>query len=244
MSGFIAMQRDALDHPLLRDAERFRAWFWLVANAAWKPTRARIKGQIVTLERGQLSFSQRFMADAWGWSKSRVDRFIADLREEGMIETCSKNGARSGHVAGQGQAVLTICNYAKYQDPQERDWGNVEPESGATAGQQRGKEEPLNQVITLPTQARGTKLPEGWQPKPFTARTQALVAKWPEGMLESELSKFTDHAADKGRVSKDWDAALRKWLDNADQWKPRAPPPTRGGSMADIGNEVRQLYGF
>lgn len=137
MSGFIALHREAFDHHMLRDADRFRAWFWLVANAAWEPTRVRIKGETVTLERGELSFSVRFLADAWGWSKSRVDRFIADLRDEGMIETRSKNGTSAGHAAGQGQSIICICNYGKYQDPQTRGRDNDKAKSGTKSGQQR-----------------------------------------------------------------------------------------------------------
>lgn len=158
MSGFIVMHRSALDHPLLQDADRFRAWFWLIANAAWKPTRVRIKGQMADLERGELSFSQRFLAEKWGWSKSRVDRFIGELRDEGMIATRSKIGAEGGattdHKAGQGQSIITICNYDKYQSSTDCERGNVEPQrgatSGATAGQQRGKEEQGNKGTTFP----------------------------------------------------------------------------------------------
>lgn len=164
MSGFIVMHRDALDHPLLKDADRFRAWFWLVANAAWRPTRTRIKGQTITLERGQLSFSQRFMAEAWGWSKSRVDRFIAELRDEGMISTCSKIGATAGHNAGQGQSIISICNYDKYQDVKDDDRGNDDAKSGATAGQQRGKEEQGNKG-TIKEEPIGSSPPEGSKPR-------------------------------------------------------------------------------
>lgn len=144
MSGFVAMNRDALDHPVIGEAERFRAWFWLVANACWKPTRVRIKGKVVTLERGQLSFSVRYLAESWGWSKSRVDRFLHELAAEGMIAARSKNGTTAGHPAGQGQAVLTICNYDKFQDPAERKRDNHEAQTGTTAGQQRDKEEQGN----------------------------------------------------------------------------------------------------
>lgn len=161
MSGFITMHRDALDHPMLQDGDRFRAWFWLIANAAWKQTSVRVKGETVTIERGELSFSQRFLADKWGWSKSRVDRFIADLRAEGMISTRSKNGAdsgaTSGHNAGQGQCIITICNYSVYQDQQQEQRGNVGATrgatSGATAGQQRGKEEQRNKETRVEANA-------------------------------------------------------------------------------------------
>lgn len=160
MSGFIALHREAFSHPMLKDADRFRAWFWLVANAAWKPTTTRIKGQTVQLERGELSFSQRFLAEKWDMSKSRVDRFIADLRAEGMITTRSKNGADGGHKAGQGQSIITICNYEKYQRIEDEARGNSGATGGATggatAGQQRGKEEEGNKGTsnTPPTPSR------------------------------------------------------------------------------------------
>ena len=144
MSGFIAMSRDALNHPVLRDGERFRAWFWLVANACWKPTRVHIKGDIVELQRGELSFSVRFLSEKWGWSKSRVDRFLTDLRDQGMIETRSKIGTTAGHNAGQGQSIISICNYSKYQDVSGTAWDNDDSETGTTAGQQRDKEEQGN----------------------------------------------------------------------------------------------------
>jgi len=144
--GWICLHRGWRDNPIFKgEFSRADAWVWLIENACWKASRSRIKGEAVELQRGELTFSQRFLADKWGWSKSRVDRFIADLRSEGMIETRSKNGATPGHSAGQGQSIITICNYAKYQDISEVKRGNAEPDLGATAGQQRGKEEQGNQ---------------------------------------------------------------------------------------------------
>lgn len=140
--GYIKLHRGWRDNPLFKgEYSRADAWVWLIENACWKATKARVKGQTVDLERGELSFSQRYLADAWGWSKSKVDRFIAELRREGMIQTRSKIGATAGHNAGQGQSILSICNYAKYQDREAGERGNDETETGATAGQQRGKEE-------------------------------------------------------------------------------------------------------
>lgn len=140
MSGFVKLHRGWRDNDIFRgEFSRADAWVWLIEQAAWKARPVRIKGQTVQIERGELSLSQRFMADAWGWSKSRVDRFLAELRREGMIETRSKIGATAGHHAGQGQCIISICNYAKYQDRDEAVRGNDDTEIGATAGQQRGK---------------------------------------------------------------------------------------------------------
>lgn len=105
MSGFIRLERNAFDHPMLKDPARFYAWFWMVARACWKPVPFDIAGTIVTLERGQLCASVRQLANDWQWSKSAVDRFLSRLEAERMIE----------REAGHGKCVITICNYEKYQ---------------------------------------------------------------------------------------------------------------------------------
>jgi len=65
--------------------------------------------------------------------------------------------------------------------------------------------------------ATGDALPEGWTPV-LTLAAQQIVDGWPPGWLDLRLAEFTDHAADKGRKSKDWQAAFRQWLIKADAW--------------------------
>lgn len=148
MSGFYLMHRGWQDADVFGSAEYSErdAWIWLIENAAWKETKVRIKGESIPLERGQMTFAQRFLAEKWGWSKSRVDRFLKRLNAEGMISICSKNGATAGQGTGHGQSILTVCNYSIYQDKQCAERGNDEDENGATAGQQRGKEEQDKQL--------------------------------------------------------------------------------------------------
>jgi hypothetical protein len=146
VSGYIKLHRGWRDNPIFKgEYSRADAWVWLLEQACWRETKARIKGESVTLQRGELTFSIRFMADAWGWSKSRVDRFLADLRAESMIETRSKIGTTAGRKAGQGQSILSICNYAKYQDRDGAQRDNDSAEIGTTAGQQRDKEEEVKE---------------------------------------------------------------------------------------------------
>jgi len=204
MAGYIKLHRGWRENPIFRgEFSRGDAWVWLIENACWKPSSARIKGDTVQLDRGELTFSVRFLADAWGWSKSRVDRFLADLREEGMIETRSKIGTTAGHQAGQGQSIITIRNYAKYQDLADNDRDNGEPEIGTTAGQQRDKEEEGNKG-----RKNNTPLtPPEWVPadewaafgemrrkarKPMTGHAQSLALK--------ELSKLRSQGQDPAAV--------------------------------------------
>jgi hypothetical protein len=109
MRSFYLMHRGWMDTPALggrRDAFcRRAAWAWLIEEACWADRRVSIKGSTVTLQRGQVGHSLRFMAAAWKWSRSAVERFIERLKTETMIETATD----------MGQFIITICNYDSYQ---------------------------------------------------------------------------------------------------------------------------------
>jgi len=96
------------------------AWLWLIENALIKNTTISVKGQPVELERGQLSYSMRFLAAQWGWHRNRVKRFLDRLKSWTMIR------AETGTAAGQGQTIITICNYSKFQDA----WDSSEQNPG------------------------------------------------------------------------------------------------------------------
>ena len=81
--GVFAVDRGVWDHPLFNDGQslsRREAWLWLISEAAWKPHKRTIGSLTVTLERGQLAVSIRYLAEQWGWSKGSVERFISQLR--------------------------------------------------------------------------------------------------------------------------------------------------------------------
>jgi hypothetical protein len=147
LSGFYKMHRGWQDSEVFAGAEYSErdAWVWLIEAACWQPKTARIKGEKVSLERGQMTFAQRFLAVKWGWSKSRVDRFLKRLEAADMVILSQKQrgnsgattGATAGHHAGQGASILTICNYEVYQGYDAGERGNAQTESGATPFQNR-----------------------------------------------------------------------------------------------------------
>jgi hypothetical protein len=105
--GHIQMHRGWLDHPMLGRGPYCprAAWVWLVEHAAWKSYDVTVRGQDITLRRGQLAASHRFLAKAWRWDKGRVWRFLTTLKDEGAIAS----------VTVLGETILVICNYDKYQ---------------------------------------------------------------------------------------------------------------------------------
>jgi hypothetical protein len=102
-----AVDRRVFDHPMFARepfTER-EAWVWLIAEAAWRPCRKRTGSAIISLARGELSHSIRFMAEAWQWHRARVERFLGRLKTETMVRTRVETGV----------TVISICKYAEYQ---------------------------------------------------------------------------------------------------------------------------------
>ena len=103
------------------------------------------------------------------------------------------------------------------------------------------KEKPLASASGKKGDPRGTRLAEDWEPKPLGGKTAEMVAAWPVGMLERELSKFRDHflktPGARGR-SLDWDASLRNWLRTADERKPRNVERSSNNPTAEAVNRI------
>ena len=119
--GCVRISRDIWDDSAFKAealSER-EAFVWLIMEARWKAGDRRVGNEVFRLERGQLAASVRFMAEAWGWSKSRVDRYLNRISGRGMIHVKS----------GTAASIITICKYNEYQG--ERD------SSGTAAGQKR-----------------------------------------------------------------------------------------------------------
>jgi hypothetical protein len=127
--GRFLVDRDVFDEPLLRDAECFRAWMWLVAEAAWKPRRQPVSNgratAIIELQRGQLTHSLTYMARAWNVSVKRVRTILS------RFETGSLIGTQTGTL----QTVITVCNYDVSQDT----FGAEGTQTGSQTGTQRAR---------------------------------------------------------------------------------------------------------
>lgn len=118
MTGYIAVHRSVFDHDLFarEPFSRRDAWLWLIGAAVWQPTRVMVRSgqasEFINLERGQLSHSDRFLAEKWKWSRTAVRTFLRLLQTEQMIL----------QKQDRLQNLITICNYDEYQNwqPQTR----------------------------------------------------------------------------------------------------------------------------
>lgn len=110
-SGWYKMWRGWMDSPVFGKApysER-EAWMWLIENAVYIETTVNIAGHPVILQRGQLSYSVRYLAEAWRWRAAKAQRFMDKLKKWKMVDTRTDTA----------QQIITICNYLKYQNEKE-----------------------------------------------------------------------------------------------------------------------------
>jgi hypothetical protein len=70
------------------------------------------RGNIITIERGQIGWSEVTMANRWRWSRDKVRRFLSYIEHEGNIRQ-QKTSLTT---------IITICNYEVYQSSDTADY--------------------------------------------------------------------------------------------------------------------------
>lgn len=237
--GYIAIARGFFDHPVFACdpfTER-EAFQWLLFEAAWKARTVRRGNTVFELRRGELAHSERFMAEAWQWSRSKVTRFLKKLIENRMIER------KSNHDASH----IIVCNYDKYQNPRTTKRATSEP----PANHQRTKLEEGNQVTNKP---KKEEAPDG-APTPDSELSKVLDQTRTQAVIEHRKKKrapLTAHAASllarkfaacadpnaaaDAMVANGWQGFEPGWLTNRDQ--PRANGPPRQRTYADAAMKI------
>jgi hypothetical protein len=145
--GVFAVDRGVFDHPIfaLEPYTEREAWLWMISAAAWKDCRVRAGRKMISLLRGQLSFSERFLAEKWKWAKTSVRRFLDRLKNEEMV--CL--------LADRDTTTITICNYERYAF----DGSYRGPRTGPLADHSRTKEEESKKDNKKKEEAAGAASP-------------------------------------------------------------------------------------
>lgn len=107
MSGYFKSYRRAFDNPLFNDEEanRYSAWHWMIAQAAWKDTKHCVRGVVTEVPRGSFFTTVRDLMKVWKWGNSKTSGFLKTLEKQDMIRIEIKTG----------KTLITICNYDKFQ---------------------------------------------------------------------------------------------------------------------------------
>ena len=115
--GYIQLPRCITDEEdYFRDRfTRTQAYIDLFFLAAWKERTFLIRGNEVTVNRGQVAMSENNLAVRWGWSRNTVRKFLDELKKGGKIE----------HQKSRIINVITLKYY--FQLEQQNEQQNEQP---------------------------------------------------------------------------------------------------------------------
>lgn len=204
MSGYVRIHRTLLGHSAFRNESETMAFAWLVAKAAWRPTRVRYKGHSINLGRGQVAISQRDMAAAFDRDKAWIARLIQRLKSEAMIEARLEAGV----------TLITICKYAEYQadgaSGEAADEAPDEAGNEAAVRQRRGTEQGIEEIKRTPIAPKGpgkTFLPSDWVPPDaadLPPQAAACAAQWSEESYARHGEAFVSYWQSARKKMTDW----------------------------------------
>lgn len=105
--GWIKLHRQSVDNPLYHSEpfDKWHAWTDLLLMVNHEQKQFISKGQLITLEPGQMVTSAAILAERWQWSTNKVRRYFRLLVGTGM---CNIVGTPNG-------TTITVVNWAKYQ---------------------------------------------------------------------------------------------------------------------------------
>ena len=84
--GWIKLHRDIFKHWIFDDAEYFRAWLYIVGNAAFDETKQKVGKKIVLVKRGELIISEKRLCEIFKWGTTKLRNFIDTLISENMLQ--------------------------------------------------------------------------------------------------------------------------------------------------------------
>jgi len=115
-SNVFCVSRTIFDHPIVGAGNArkepwstMEAWLWLVSSANYRPSEIEIRGEIVTIERGQYLTTVSALADRWKWTEKQVRGFLDKICRHNLVTR------ETGTPKGSRPSIITICNYGVYQ---------------------------------------------------------------------------------------------------------------------------------
>lgn len=107
--GYLLLYRRFKQHPLWeepREFSRWEAWLDIFTEARYEDGLAHEGGVLLRVKRGQFLTSIRALSRRWQWNRKKVNRFLAYLEGQDMIQRAN---------AGPKSVLVSVLNYNKLQ---------------------------------------------------------------------------------------------------------------------------------
>lgn len=196
-NGWAATYRSIRNNWVWEDKpfSKGQAWMDLILIANHEDVVKFVKGRPHKFEKGTVSRSQRKLAEDWGWSRTKVIRFLHDLEATGMIEKKTTN-----------YTVIKLVNWDKFQNVQTKK-KTTKNTTDKTTDDTTGDTLNNNELTMNNNIKRGNFVP----PSPEEVAAYCTERKNgidPESFIAFYQSKGWMIGKNK---MKDWKAAVRTW---------------------------------
>ena len=106
--GWISVYRSIQDHWLWQEKpfSKGQAWLDLLLSANHQDSKIMFDSNLVEVKKGQFITSIRKLCERWGWSNSKLKKFLEILQNDGMIF----------YKSDSKKTIINIVNYSVYQD--------------------------------------------------------------------------------------------------------------------------------
>ena len=203
--GWVSIHRKIADNSIwtCEPFTRGQAWIDLVILANHKPGYVYVRGNKITVDRGQLGWSIDKLSKRWKWSKGRVKRFLVDLQKESQIDLLKT-------------PVITVISITKYNDYQKN-----EQQTGLQTDTQTGSQTDHRQVANNNDNNNNKKNPSVFSNflKAFGTDKKHIVRKFtlnqkksvvwhllePLGYTKQEAATYWETIHDRNYVNPDGD---------------------------------------
>ena len=126
--GWIALHRNIRDHWVYQEKRvfsKYEAWLDLLMDANHQNNKFLFDGQLIEVNRGEFITSVRQLCERWGWSNTKVNRFLKRLEDDQML--IRKSDSK--------KTVITIVNYDFYQRYESKETTQKRQQNDAEASQ-------------------------------------------------------------------------------------------------------------
>ena len=125
-----------------------QAWIDMIRLANHADNKVIYKGKIVIIKRGEFIRSRRQLASMWGWSDSKVQRFLILLKNDFMIDI--KSNQKANHIIILNYDIYQILR-TKNEPPVNQERTTSEPPVNINNNGNKGKNEKKSKGTNVPS---------------------------------------------------------------------------------------------
>jgi len=210
--GFVLLHRSIMDNPwyMKKPFTKNEAWIDIILLTNHSDSFIDKRGVIIDVARGECGWSISALEHRWGWSDTKVKKFLENLEKMEQIKVVK---------VGKVTTKIKVLNYEKYQSKEQKA-EQKQNKSGSKAEQKQNKSGLTNNDKQLNNEKQGNISKEEREIIFFNEMQKyASMCKNPKSLTDF-ISYWTESKPTgkklKWEMQKTFDfkKRLKKWLDN------------------------------